>query len=58
MTCLDGYQMAQKGRAGPALAISAIGSFIAGSIAIIGLVLICPPLAQAALAFGPPNISP
>ncbi|HSB78980.1 MAG TPA: tripartite tricarboxylate transporter permease [Candidatus Methylomirabilis sp.] len=55
MTCIDGYQMARKGRAGPALAISAIGSFIAGSLAILGLVFLAPPLAEAALAFGPPE---
>lgn len=55
VTCLDGYPMAQKGRAGAALAVSAIGSFIAGTIGIIGLTLFAPPLAQAALAFGPPE---
>ena len=55
ITCIDGYQMAQKGRAGPALAICAIGSFIAGTIGIFGLVFLAPPLAQAALAFGPPE---
>ena len=55
MTCIEGYQMARKGRAGPALAISAIGSFIAGSLAILGLVFLAPPLAEAALAFGPPE---
>ncbi|RJQ57787.1 MAG: tripartite tricarboxylate transporter permease [Desulfobacteraceae bacterium] len=53
ITCLDGYQMAQKGRAGPAMAISAIGSFIAGSIGLFGLAFLAPPLAEAALAFGP-----
>jgi putative tricarboxylic transport membrane protein len=47
--------MAQKGRAGPALATCAIGSFIAGSIGILGLVFLAPPLAEAALAFGPPE---
>jgi putative tricarboxylic transport membrane protein len=57
ITCIDGYQMAQKGRAGPALAISAIGSFAAGTIAIFGLVLLAPPLAEAALAFGPPEFA-
>jgi putative tricarboxylic transport membrane protein len=57
MTCIDGYQMAQQGRAGPALAIAAIGSFVAGTFAIFGLVLIAPPLAQAALAFGPPEFA-
>jgi putative tricarboxylic transport membrane protein len=55
ITCIDGYQMAQKGRAGPALAICAIGSFVAGTISIFGLVLLAPPLARAALAFGPPE---
>jgi len=53
MTCIDGYQMARKGRAGPALAISAIGSFVAGSLAILAMVFLAPPLAEAALAFGP-----
>ena len=55
MTCIDGYQMARKGRAGPALAICAIGSFVAGSLAILGLAFLAPPLAEAALAFGPPE---
>jgi putative tricarboxylic transport membrane protein len=55
ITCIDGYQMAQKGRAGPALAICAIGSFIAGTLGIFGLVFLAPPLAEAALAFGPPE---
>src|SRR5512145_720660 len=57
ITCIDGYQMAQQGRAGPALAICAIGSFIGGTISILGLVLIAPPLAAAALAFGPPEFA-
>jgi putative tricarboxylic transport membrane protein len=55
ITCIDGYQMAQKGRAGPALATCAIGSFLAGTIGIFGLVFLAPPLAEAALAFGPPE---
>jgi len=55
ITCIDGYQMAQKGRAGPALAMCAIGSFVAGTIGIFGLVFLAPPLAEAALAFGPPE---
>jgi putative tricarboxylic transport membrane protein len=55
ITCIDGYQMAQKGRAGPALAIVAIGSFVAGTIGVFGLVFLAPPLAEAALAFGPPE---
>lgn len=55
ITCLDGYQMALKGRAGPALGIAAFGSFIAGTVSIIGLMLVAPPLAKFALAFGPPE---
>jgi putative tricarboxylic transport membrane protein len=55
ITCLDGYQMARKGRAGPALGISAFGSFIAGTISVIGLMFIAPPLAEFALKFGPPE---
>jgi putative tricarboxylic transport membrane protein len=55
ITCIDGYQMAQKGKAGPALAICAIGSFTAGTLGIFGMVFLAPPLAQAALAFGPPE---
>jgi putative tricarboxylic transport membrane protein len=53
VTCLDGYQMARKGRAGPALGISAFGSFIGGTITIMGLVFFAPVLANAALKFGP-----
>ena len=56
ITCLDGYQMARQGRAGPALGISAFGSFIAGSLGIIGLMFLAPPLARVALGFGPPEI--
>jgi putative tricarboxylic transport membrane protein len=55
VTCLDGYQMARKGRAGPALGISAIGSFIGGTLAIVGLMFVAGPLAEAALSFGPPE---
>ncbi len=55
VTCLDGYQMARKGRAGPALGISAFGSFIAGTLAVIAIMLIAPPLAGMALKFGPPE---
>jgi putative tricarboxylic transport membrane protein len=54
-TCLDGYQMARQGKAGRALGISAFGSFIAGTIGIIGLTLLAPPLANFALRFGPPE---
>jgi putative tricarboxylic transport membrane protein len=53
VTCLDGYQMAQKGRAGPALGISAFGSFIAGTLGLIGLSLVAVPLASFALKIGP-----
>ncbi|MEG1849496.1 MAG: tripartite tricarboxylate transporter permease [Oscillospiraceae bacterium] len=52
-TCLDGYQMAKQGRAGPALAICAIGSFVAGIISVTGLLLFAKPLADVALKFGP-----
>lgn len=55
VTCLDGYQMAQQGRAGPALGIAALGSFIAGTLSVIGLMLIAHPLAKVALRFGPPE---
>ena len=54
-TCLDGYQMARKGRAGAALGMSAFGSFIGGTASIIGLMLLAPLLARAALTFGPPE---
>ena len=56
VTCLDGYQMARRGRAGPALGIAAFGSFIAGTLSVIGIMLLAPPLAQVALGFGPPEI--
>jgi putative tricarboxylic transport membrane protein len=55
ITCLDGYAMAKKGRAGAALAIAAIGSFIGGNIATMGLVLLAAPLTTIALKFGPPE---
>ncbi len=55
MTAVDGYQMARKGRPGPALAIAAIGSFVAGTIGIIGIVFIGAWLAEFALRFGPPE---
>ena len=55
VTCIDGYQMARQGRAGPALGIAAIGSFIAGTIANVGLMFVAVPLARAALRFGPPE---
>jgi len=54
-TALDGYKMARQGRAGPALGMAAISSFIAGTFSIVGLMLLAPPLASVALAFGPPE---
>ena len=53
VTCLDGYEMARKGRAGPALMISAIGSFVGGTLSLLGLMLFAPPLAKAMLTVGP-----
>jgi putative tricarboxylic transport membrane protein len=53
VTCLDGYQMARQGRAGPALAIAALGSFFAGCVATLIIAVAAPPLAEVALKFGP-----
>jgi putative tricarboxylic transport membrane protein len=53
VTCIDGHKMALQGRAGPALGISAFGSFIAGTLGLVGLMLICNPLAEIAVKFGP-----
>jgi putative tricarboxylic transport membrane protein len=55
VTCLDGYKMARNGRAGAALGISALGSFIAGSLALLGVSILAPTLASFALKFGPPE---
>ena len=55
VTCIDGYQMAQQGRAGPALAIAAIGSFFAGTVGTLLIALFGPPLADVALKFGAPE---
>jgi putative tricarboxylic transport membrane protein len=55
ITCLDGYQMARKGRAGPALGIAAISSFIAGTVGVLGLMLVAPPVARFALSFSSPE---
>jgi|JI9StandDraft_1071089.scaffolds.fasta_scaffold39174_1 putative tricarboxylic transport membrane protein len=55
VTCIDGHEMAKRGRAGPALGISALGSFVAGTFAIVALMLVAPMLAQVAVAFGPPE---
>jgi putative tricarboxylic transport membrane protein len=53
VTCIDGHEMAKQGRAGPALGIAALGSFFAGTMAIVALMLVAPTLARWALAFGP-----
>src|SRR5512134_2202060 len=53
VTCLDGYQMARQGRAGPALATAALGSFFAGCVATLVIATAAPPLAEVALKFGP-----
>jgi putative tricarboxylic transport membrane protein len=55
VTTIDGYQMARKGRGGAALAIAAVGSFVAGTLGLVGLMLFAPPLASLALEFGPPE---
>ena len=55
VTCLDGYEMAKQGRAGPALAIAAVGSFIAGTIGTLIMALFGPPLTELALQFGAPE---
>jgi putative tricarboxylic transport membrane protein len=55
MTCIDGYAMTRKGRGGAALAIAALGSFVAGTLSLVGLTLLAPPLASLALRFGPPE---
>jgi putative tricarboxylic transport membrane protein len=55
VTCFDGYQMARQGRAGPALSIAAVGSYIAGTLSVLGLMLLAPALARLALKFGPPE---
>ncbi len=55
VTCIDGYQMSRKGRAGAALALVASGSFFAGTVGIMGLQFFAPWLGNAALSFGPPE---
>ena len=55
MTCVDGYAMARKGRGGAALAIAAVGSYVAGTVSVVGLMVLAPPLADFALRFGPPE---
>jgi TctA family transporter len=56
VTAIDGYEMAKKGRAGPALATAAIGSFVAGTVATLVIVLFAPPLARLGLTFGSQEI--
>ena len=53
VTCLDGYQMARQGRAGAALGMSAFGSFIGGTLSVIGLMMLAPLLIEVAIKFGP-----
>src|SRR5215510_5881278 len=53
VTCIDGYEMARQGRAGPALMIAALGSFVGGTFSILGLMFIVPPLAKVMIAIGP-----
>jgi putative tricarboxylic transport membrane protein len=53
VTCIDGYQLAKKGRAGAALGMSAIGSFVAGTVGVVGLTFVAPPLSAFAVKFGP-----
>ncbi len=55
VTAIDGYKMARKGRAGPALATAALGSFFAGTVATFVIAVFAPPLARYALKFGPPE---
>ena len=55
VTCIDGYQLARKGRAGAALGIAAIASFVAGTFGVLALMLVAPPLARLALAFSSPE---
>jgi putative tricarboxylic transport membrane protein len=55
VTCIDGHQMALQGRAGPALGVAAIGSFVAGTVGVVLLIVMAPLLARWALSFGPPE---
>jgi putative tricarboxylic transport membrane protein len=56
VTCLDGYQLALQGRAGPALGLAAISSFLGGTASVVGLMLVAPLLASVALGFQPPEM--
>src|SRR5688572_27051148 len=53
ITCIDGHEMAKQGRAGPALVVASIGSFIGGTVSVVGLMLFAPPLAKLMLQIGP-----
>jgi putative tricarboxylic transport membrane protein len=53
VTCIDGHEMARRGRAGPALVVAAVGSFVGGSLSILGLMVVAPPLAGVMLEIGP-----
>src|SRR5438105_12363431 len=55
VTCIDGYQMAKQGRAGPALGIAAIGSFVAGTLGVVVMTFFAPAIAAVAIRFGPPE---
>ena len=55
VTCIDGHEMAKQGRAGPALGMAALASFVAGTFAVLALMLVAPSLARVAIAFGPPE---
>lgn len=55
VTCIEGYEMAKRGRGGAALSVSAVGSFIAGTISVLALSVVAVPLAETALKFGPPE---
>lgn len=55
ITCIDGYEMAKKGRAGTALGVAAIGSFVGGTVSILALTFIAPAVSKVALSFGPPE---
>src|SRR5918992_128159 len=55
VTCLDGHQLARQGRAGAALGMAAMGSFIAGTVGVIAMTLFAPALAAIAMRFGPPE---
>lgn len=57
VTCLDGYQMARQGRAGPALGIAAFGSFIAGTLSVVGIMLLAPFLVKWAVKFDAPDFA-